>query len=150
MPKQPQALAEMPPAVHALLRELGSHLTLARKRRRESLKTRAGRIGVSQPTLARMERGDPGVAAGIYATALWMIGRGPAIAELAAPQFDLGALEQEVRVARARSVRKPVSLEARLRDDSSAAGPSTARLERKPLDAASLDREPGATTSSSS
>lgn len=147
MPKLPQALAEMPPAVHALLRELGAHLALARKRRRESLKTWAGRIGVSQPTLARMERGDPGVAAGIYATALWMIGRGPAIAELAAPQFDLGALEQEVRVARARSVRKPVSVEARLRADGSAAGPSTARLERKSLDAASSAPEPGTTAS---
>ena len=99
----------------AQLRELGENLSLARKRRKESLKTWAGRIGVSEPTLVRMEAGDPGVAIGTYATALWMIGRAPALPELAAPQLDLGALESELRVARQRAVRAPVSLEARLR-----------------------------------
>ena len=101
--------------VAAQLRELGDNLSLARKRRKESLKTWAGRIGVSEPTLVRMEAGDPGVAIGTYATALWMIGRAQALPELAAPQLDLGALESELRVARQRAVRAPVSLEARLR-----------------------------------
>jgi transcriptional regulator with XRE-family HTH domain len=108
--------------VAALLRELGENLSLARKRRKESLRTWAGRIGVSEPTLVRMEAGDPGVAIGTYATALWMIGRAPALPELAAPQHDLGALESELRVARQRAVRAPVSLEARLR--STSAGPA--------------------------
>ena len=101
--------------VAAQLRQLGENLSLARKRRKESLKTWAGRIGVSEPTLVRMEAGDPGVAIGTYATALWMIGRAQALPELAAPQLDLGALESELRVARQRAVRAPVSLEARLR-----------------------------------
>jgi hypothetical protein len=69
-----------------------------------------------------MEQGDPGVAFGTYATALWMIGRAQAIPELAAPHLDLGALESEVRVARARAVRSPVSLEARIK--SAGPGPS--------------------------
>lgn len=112
----------MPPAVRALLRELGANLSIARKRRRESLKVWAGRIGVSEPTLARMERGDPGVAIGTYATALWMIGRAQAIPELAAPQLDLGALETELRVARKRAVRTPVSLQARINASGSVAG----------------------------
>jgi transcriptional regulator with XRE-family HTH domain len=115
MPKRSQALTELPPALRSLLRELGANLSIARKRRKESIKAWAGRIGVSEPTLARMEQGDPGVAVGTYATALWMIGRASAIPELAAPQLDLGALESEVRVARARAVRSPVSLEARLK-----------------------------------
>jgi len=114
MPKQAQALAEMPPAVRASLRVLGANLAIARKRRRESMRAWAARIGVSEPTLKRLEQGDPGVAMGIYATALWMIGRAQALPELAAPQFDLGALENEVRVAQARAVRAPVSLDARL------------------------------------
>ncbi len=105
MAKQSRALIELPPAVRALLRELGTNLSIARKRRKESRRTWAARIGVSEPTLARMEHGDPGVAFGTYATALWMIGRAQAIPELAAPQLDLGALESEVRVARARAVR---------------------------------------------
>jgi transcriptional regulator with XRE-family HTH domain len=119
MPKRSQALIEMPPAVQSLLRELGSNLSIARKRRKESLKAWAGRIGVSEPTLSRMEQGDPGVAVGTYATALWMIGRAQAIPELAAPQLDLGALESEVRVAQARAVRSPISLEARIKSSGS-------------------------------
>ena len=115
MPKQSIALTEMPPAVRSLLRELGANLSIARKRRKESIRAWAGRVGVSEPTLARMEQGDPGVAFGTYATALWLIGRAQAIPQLAAPQLDLGALESEVRVARERSVRTPISLEARLK-----------------------------------
>jgi hypothetical protein len=115
MPKRPQALEAMPPAVLAQLRQLGENLAIARKRRRESRKVWAGRVGVSEPTLARMERGDPGVALGIYATALWLIGRAGAIAQLAAPELDAAALEDVVRAAKARSVRKPTSLDQRLK-----------------------------------
>ena len=107
MPKQSQALTELPHAVRSLLRELGANLAVARKRRKESRRAWAERIGVSVPTLARMEQGDPGVAFGTYATALWLIGRAQAIPDLAAPQSDHGALESEVRVARARAVRSP-------------------------------------------
>lgn len=78
------------------------------------MKVWSERMGVSEPTLARMEKGDPSVAMGIYATALWMIGRSSALSELAAPVHDLGALEDEVRAAKARAVRKPASLAARL------------------------------------
>lgn len=117
-------MMELPPAVRSLLRELGANLSVARKRRKESIKAWAGRIGVSEPTLARMEQGDPGVAFGTYATALWMIGRAQAIPELAAPNLDLGALESEVRAARERSVRSPLSLEARIKS-SGVAKPDT-------------------------
>jgi len=46
-----------------------------------------------------MERGEPGVAIGVYVTALWMIGRAQALVELADPKHDSGALEREVRRA---------------------------------------------------
>ena len=116
MPKQSRALASMPPIVLAQLQQLGEHLSIARKRRKESRRVWAQRIRVTEPTLARMEKGDPSVAFGSYATALWMIGRVQAIAELAAPELDRGALESEVRAAALRSVRKGPSLEARLRE----------------------------------
>jgi transcriptional regulator with XRE-family HTH domain len=96
----------MPPSVLADLRALGEDLAIARKRRRESLKSWAQRIGVSEPTLMRMEKGDPSVSMGVYATALWMAGRSQALAELAAPEHDKGALEDAIRAAKARSVRK--------------------------------------------
>lgn len=100
----------MPSAVLAHLRLLGEHLAIARKRRREPLTSWAQRIGVSQPTLMRMEKGDPSVSMGVYATALWLMGRSQALAECAAPEHDQGALEDAVRVAKARSVRRRPSL----------------------------------------
>lgn len=115
MPKQSRAIATLPPMVQAQLRQLGEHLTIARKRRKESRRVWAARIGVTEPTLARMEKGDPAVAFGSYATALWLMGRVQALAELAAPETDLGALDSEVRAASLRSVRKRPSVDERLR-----------------------------------
>ena len=99
MPKSPKALETLPPAVSQALARLGENLAIARLRRRESQRSWAKRLGVSLPTLIRLERGDAGVGVGIYATALWLIGRAGALAELAAPSDDLGALESDIRKA---------------------------------------------------
>src|SRR5580658_9283530 len=123
MPKSPVALTVMPPAAEQALRALGENLAIARVRRRESQRTWAKRVGCSVPTLIRMERGDAGVGMGIYATALWLIGRVAALPELAAPGNDRGALENDVRDAlKRRAVRSSASAEARLgRGDKSSA-----------------------------
>jgi len=105
----------MPPAAVEALKRLGENLAISRVRRNEPQRLWAKRLGVSVPTLIRMEKGDPGVSAGIYATALWMIGRAQALAELADPAHDRGALEMDVRDAvRRRAVRSAASVEARL------------------------------------
>jgi transcriptional regulator with XRE-family HTH domain len=115
MPKSSQALLTLPPAAAQALKALGENLSIARTRRRESQRVWAKRLGVSVPTLIRLERGDPGVGAGIYATALWLIGRSSALADLAAPDHDRGALESDVRQAIARrAVRSAASAVARL------------------------------------
>lgn len=115
MPKRPNALVALPPVVHAALRTLGENLALARVRRRESQRAWAKRLGISVPTLIRMERGDPGVSAGIYATALWLIGRLQSLESAADPAQDRGALELDVRSAtQRRAVRAAASVEARL------------------------------------
>src|SRR4030095_7773699 len=115
MPKSPQALLSMPPAAAAALQALGENLAIARVRRRESQRAWARRLGVSVPTLIRLERGDPGVGIGIYATALWLIGKAEALPELAAPSTDRGAIESDVRAAiKRRAVRSAASVEARL------------------------------------
>ena len=110
MSKRSGAIESMPSAVLVQLRELGENLAVARKRRREPLKAWAQRIGVSDPTLMRMEKGDPSVSMAVYATALWLMGRSQVLADLAAPEHDQGALEDAVRGAKARAVRKPASL----------------------------------------
>lgn len=115
MPKTPNALESLPPAVAAALQRLGENLAVARVRRRESQRVWAKRLGISVPTLIRMEQGDPGVGAGIYATALWLMGRVQALPEAADPGADRGALEMDVREAlQRRSVRSAASVEARL------------------------------------
>jgi hypothetical protein len=99
MPKSPNALSHMPPAAASGLRKLGADLAVARLRRKESLASWAARIGTSVPTLMRMEAGEAGVGIGLYATALWLMGRSAALADLAAPEHDRGALELDVRAA---------------------------------------------------
>ncbi len=84
-------------------------------RRREPQRAWAERIGISAPTYVRMEKGDPSVSIAAYAAALWLMGRVQVLPEVAAPENDLTALEQDVRAARKRGrVRTPASLAARL------------------------------------
>jgi hypothetical protein len=99
MPKASAALAQMPPSTLAALAQLGADLAVARLRRKESLKTWSKRLGVSVPTLLRLEAGEPGVSLGVLATALWLIGRDGALGTLATPKEDRGALELDVRQA---------------------------------------------------
>jgi transcriptional regulator with XRE-family HTH domain len=99
MTKASSALAQMPPSTLKALEQLGADLAVARLRRKESLKTWAKRIGVSVPTLLRLEAGEPSVSLGVLATALWLIGRDATLATLATPMEDRGALELDVRQA---------------------------------------------------
>lgn len=102
MPQVSAATRSLPAAAESALRRLGDDLATARKRRGESLKAWAARVQVSIPTLMRMERGDPTVSMGVYATALWLVGRHATLAEAADPKEDLAALEAEVLLARQR------------------------------------------------
>lgn len=81
------------------LQTLGEHCAVARLRRQESQKQWASRLGVSVPTLIRLEKGDPTVSMGVYATALWLIGLAGGLAELADPAKDMRAVESDVRKA---------------------------------------------------
>lgn len=100
----------LPPQALAALRGLGENLALARLRRQEPLRNWAKRIGVSVRTLQRLEAGDPGVGMGIYAAALWLIGRADELPALADPASDRGALELDLRAARARASNRKRSL----------------------------------------
>ncbi len=106
MPRLSHAIDALPAAGAAALSRLGADLATARKRRKQSLREWAQRMNISVPTLMRMEKGDPAVSAGVYVTALWMMGRQAALADLAAPQHDLAALENDVNEARDRYRRK--------------------------------------------
>jgi len=98
MPRSSQAIATLPSAVQAALVQLGDHLSTARLRRAESLRDWAVRLNVSVPTLMRMEKGDPKVGMGVYATALWLAGFEEGLRHLANPASDTRALAQELRI----------------------------------------------------
>jgi transcriptional regulator with XRE-family HTH domain len=99
MSKDSTALKQLPPSVGAALAQLGADLAVARMRRKESLKSWSKRLGVSVPTLLRLEAGEASVSLGVLATALWLIGRDATLATLATPKEDRGALELDVREA---------------------------------------------------
>ena len=116
MPKTARALQQLPPATAAAIEKLGADLAVARLRRKESLKTWAKRMGVSVPTLQRLESGDPSVGIGIVATALWLIQRDGELGHIAAPEHDQGALEMDIRAAvELGRARAQVSAEVRTR-----------------------------------
>jgi len=115
MTKSSLALTSLPPEAASSLAALGEHLALARVRRNESQRQWAMRIGVSVPTLIRMERGDPSVSISVYTTALWLIGLSGALGEIASPARDLRALEADVReAARTRAARTQTSMAAQM------------------------------------
>jgi transcriptional regulator with XRE-family HTH domain len=105
MSKPSLAADQLPASAAKALKDLGENLALARQRRRESLRAWASRMSVSVPTLMRMEKGDPAVGMGVYATALWMMGRHTALPDVASPAHDLNALEQDIEAVRLRSRR---------------------------------------------
>jgi transcriptional regulator with XRE-family HTH domain len=115
MTKASSALDRLSPATVAAIEKLGADLAVARLRRGESLKTWAKRMGVSVPTLQRLEAGDPGVSIGILATALWLLNRDGQLTQMAAPEHDQGAIELSVQDAQQLGrARAQASAEARL------------------------------------
>ena len=62
------------PAADKVIKEFGSNLKLARRRRRLSVEQVAERAGVSRTTLWLVEKGAPGVAMGTYVQVLFVLG----------------------------------------------------------------------------
>ena len=58
-------MESLPSAAASALARLGADLALARKRRKQSLRSWATRLNVSVPTLTKLEKGDPTVSAGV-------------------------------------------------------------------------------------
>lgn len=93
---------DYPQAVLQQIALLAQNIVIARKRRKETQAQWAQRLGVSQPTMARIERGDPSVSMASYVMCMWLINQAQGLADLIAPQNDLASLEQEVARARPR------------------------------------------------
>lgn len=99
----------LPLPVKRALRGLGQDIRAARKRRRIPEAIAAERASISRSTLVKIEKGDPGVALGLYATVLFVLGMIDQLADVAAAKHDtLGLqLEEETLPKRIRTERKP-------------------------------------------
>lgn len=71
------------------LSALGARLKAERLQKNETQKNFAARIGVSIPTLNKMEKGDCSVSIGHWAAALRLFGREKELQELFSPEDDL-------------------------------------------------------------
>ena len=98
-----------PPSVQIALRALGRNIRIARKKRRMAVADFATRMGVSQGTLARLEKGDAGVSIGATAMALTALGELHRLEQLldvskddTGLMLDLDNLPQRVRNPRPR------------------------------------------------
>lgn len=83
----------LPLPVRRALRMLGGDIRDARRRRRIPTKIMAERASISRTTLNKVEKGDPGVSLGIYATVLFVLGLHDRLAELASVRTDTVGLQ---------------------------------------------------------
>jgi len=98
----------LPRAARHALRKLGEDIAMARKKRRISTTSMAQRAFISRGTLHRLERGDPSVSMGVYATVLALLGFAERLGQLAdrsedALGLDLDEARLPKRVATPRS-----------------------------------------------
>jgi transcriptional regulator with XRE-family HTH domain len=82
MPRQNTRPTDFPPAVQQQIARLAECIVAARKALGETQAQWAARLGISQPTMARLERGDASVSAATYILCLSQLN----------PQLDLTVL----------------------------------------------------------
>ncbi|MGX9366786.1 hypothetical protein ACTVJH_12215 [Desulfoplanes sp. PS50] len=102
-------MSKRPPSISVRrgLRKLGEDLRKARLRRRLKMTVVADRAGISRETLAKIQKGDPGVSMGNYAGVIFALGLGVQWMDLADIRNDpVGlALEEESLPKRARGLK---------------------------------------------
>jgi transcriptional regulator with XRE-family HTH domain len=85
----------LPLPVRRALNKLGADIRAARLRRRITTTLMAQRAFITRTTLGKVEKGDPGVSFGVYATVLFILGLSSRIEELADPRDDSVGLQLE-------------------------------------------------------
>lgn len=86
MPRQNTCPADFPPFILSQIEQVAQRIVATRKARGETQAQWAHKLGISQPTMARLERGDPAIATATYVMCLWLIN----------PQLDLlGLLDSQ-------------------------------------------------------
>ena len=95
--------ATLPIQVRRSLKKLGADIRDARRRRRIQTMTVAERALISRVTLTKVEKGDPSVGLGIYATVLFVFGITERLSDLTDPKHDTIGLGLEDELCRSAS-----------------------------------------------
>lgn len=95
MTKKSHSASSYPIPVRRALRKLGADIRDARLRRRIPVAVMAERASISRMTLYKLEKGEPSVSLGIYATVLFVLGLVDRLADLADVKTDSVGLELE-------------------------------------------------------
>jgi transcriptional regulator with XRE-family HTH domain len=90
-----RSVARVPVPVARALRKLGHDIRDARRRRRIPVAILAERASISRMTLNKVEKGEPGVSIGNYATVLFALGMVERLADIADSRYDAVGLELE-------------------------------------------------------
>ncbi len=97
----------LPTALRRSLSKVGHDLAVARRKRPLTVAMTAERAGLAKGTYARLERGDPAVAMGAPAMALFVLGFGEALGDLTDARRDEdGLLLDEERLPERVRIRK--------------------------------------------
>lgn len=98
----------LPAGLRRSLSDFGHGLALARRKRHLTIRMMAERTGLARSTYARIEKGDPAVAMGAYAMALFVLGFGEVFGGLTDARcdeegllLDVERLPKRVRVKKA-------------------------------------------------
>ena len=75
MPRQNTCPADFPPFILSQIEHMAQRIVAVRKARGETQAQWAQQLGISQPTMARLERGDPAIATATYVMCLWLVNR---------------------------------------------------------------------------
>ena len=94
MPRQNTPPTEYPQAVLQEIEQLERYIAIAHRRRGETPGQWAKRLGVSQPTMARIEGGDLSVNMASYVMCMWLINQADGLADLVALLHKPGAASQ--------------------------------------------------------
>ena len=90
-----QAIDTLPRTARYALAKLGKDIAVARKKRRISTISMAERAFISRGTLYKLEKGDPTVSMGVYATVLAILGLIEALGQVADRRDDTLGLDIE-------------------------------------------------------
>ena len=89
-------LSPIPIPVKTALRKLGQDLRHARVRRRITMELMSQRASISRTTLTKVEKGDPSVALGVYASVIFVLGMLSNLVTLFdTTKYELGRLLEE-------------------------------------------------------